>query len=476
MTTPGNASNCSPVGEHPGGEQWVTSLKSTDVLFGRGSGPNDHEGNVLFRSLIRERKSEYMATNHRQTKAKIAREIVDAVLAKNGRFLKKIDPAEAKELGIPKGVDAWTPVDERTIMEKAKQALRQKAEKVGGDTPPDQHSSPEGTSTKVSLPIPKETLSVYTDETSVAHGAYLPPPPPGNMRHNEAHWNTGHDDQIPMYASSQEHQPGAYLSEEQAHSHRMAELDHERRAEMNVHRSAFYDEEVDDGIENDARRKSLHVEDLIRSFHRVGTDEAGTSQSGTFSSNQESTDSMGTIEPLTMGASNVSMMSMSSILKGALCDTPRSSFTQGGRGSSAMEHSGRSLSSRRSSYTRDDSGRTLGSTLGSRRSSYQRDFSGRTMYSEHSEDNDMSISLSHIDALSGNGPRTGHHVSLVIEGIEGEEDASRRSLSFDPRPIQQMAEQPDNLDEMGDSSKNLIYGALGASSVFSGAETHEYHA
>jgi hypothetical protein len=307
------------------------------------------------------------------------------------------------------------------------------------------------------------------------------------MLHNEAHWNTGHDDHIPLYVSSQERQPRAYLSEEEARSHRLAEMGQERHAEMNVYRSAVNDEEVDDCMEDDARRNSLHVEDLIRSFRQVGTDEAGTSQSGASSSNQgssnqESTESMGTIEPLPMGASNMSLMSMSSLFKSdtprsSFTQTPRSSFTQGGhslsgRFSYEKESSFLTYGSRRSSYTRDDS-----APIG-RRASYQRDFSNRTMNTDHSEDNDMSISMSHIDALCGNGgPRTGHEVSLVIEGTEGEEEASRSSLSFGPRTLQQMAEHPDNLYEMGDSSKNLIYGALGtSSSVLSGAKTQDYRA
>mmetsp|Transcript_22850 Transcript_22850/g.49857 ORF Transcript_22850/g.49857 Transcript_22850/m.49857 type:complete len:461 (+) Transcript_22850:32-1414(+) len=110
----------------------VTKLGPYDVLFGRGSGPNDHEGNVRFRKLVAERKAEYMATNHRMTKAKIAREIVDAVFSQNGRFLKKIEADDARNIGIPDGVEAWTGVDDDTIMEKAKQALRQNTNKNKG--------------------------------------------------------------------------------------------------------------------------------------------------------------------------------------------------------------------------------------------------------------------------------------------------------------------------------------------------------
>jgi len=110
----------------------ITKLGPFDVLFGRGSGPNDHEGNVRFRKLVAERKSEYMATNHRVTKAKIAREIVDFVFVENGRFLKKIEADEARMIGLPDGLEAWTGVDEDTIMEKAKQALRQNTNKQKG--------------------------------------------------------------------------------------------------------------------------------------------------------------------------------------------------------------------------------------------------------------------------------------------------------------------------------------------------------
>lgn len=112
----------------------ITKLNDDDVLFGRGSGPNDHEGNIRFRALVSERKNEYLATNNRQAKAKIARQIVNEVLSKNGRFLKKAEAAEAIRGGIPKGVDAWVLVDDKVTMEKAKQALRQNREKGNAAT------------------------------------------------------------------------------------------------------------------------------------------------------------------------------------------------------------------------------------------------------------------------------------------------------------------------------------------------------
>lgn len=109
--------------------QYVTVVNPYDVLFGRGSGPNDHEGNIRFRDLVSQRKAEYMATNHRQTKAKIAKEIVDTVFSNNGRFLKKLEASEVQHLGFADGMDVYAIVDDATIMEKAKQALRQNRDK-----------------------------------------------------------------------------------------------------------------------------------------------------------------------------------------------------------------------------------------------------------------------------------------------------------------------------------------------------------
>jgi len=110
-------------------DQYVTTVTPNDVLFGRGSGPNDHEGNIKFRDTVSQHKAEYMATNHRQTKAKIAKAVVDTVFANNGRFLKKLEPAEVEKMGLNSGMDIYVVVDDDTIMEKAKQALRQNRDK-----------------------------------------------------------------------------------------------------------------------------------------------------------------------------------------------------------------------------------------------------------------------------------------------------------------------------------------------------------
>jgi hypothetical protein len=121
-------------GSNPG--DYVIAVTPHDVLFGRGSGPNDHEGNITFRDLVAQRKQEYMATNHRQTKAKIAKSIVDQIFAVNGRFLKKLEPDEAASLGYSSGQDVYQVVEDDTVMEKAKQALRQNRNREDGAVSP----------------------------------------------------------------------------------------------------------------------------------------------------------------------------------------------------------------------------------------------------------------------------------------------------------------------------------------------------
>lgn len=115
-------------------DDFITTLNPNDVLCGRGSGPNDHTGNVRFRSLVTSRKEEYLSTNNRQAKARIARDIIDGVYNATppGRFLRKADVAVVRDRGHMEG-DAWAIVDEATALEKAKQALRQNPKCTGRD-------------------------------------------------------------------------------------------------------------------------------------------------------------------------------------------------------------------------------------------------------------------------------------------------------------------------------------------------------
>ena len=106
---------------------FTTLLNHNDVLCGRGAGPNDHIGNVKFRKLVLSRKAEYLSTNTRLRKARIAKEIVSTVqnMEPRGRFLKRVDASVLKDSGFDPGFEAWCLVVKDVALEKAKQALRQ---------------------------------------------------------------------------------------------------------------------------------------------------------------------------------------------------------------------------------------------------------------------------------------------------------------------------------------------------------------
>ena len=104
-----------------------TSLAKNDILCGRGSGPNEHIGNVEFRKLVLTRKVEYNNANtSRATKGKIANDIINTARSKGGRFLRKLNVEQMKEAGCYKrGMAVYELADEVTILEKTKQTLRQ---------------------------------------------------------------------------------------------------------------------------------------------------------------------------------------------------------------------------------------------------------------------------------------------------------------------------------------------------------------
>lgn len=147
--------------------QFVTLVTPNDVLFGRGSGPNDHEGNIKFRDMVAKRKGEYMSTNHRQTKATIAKDVVNSVFQAQGRFLKKLEAAELQKLGFPASTEIYQIVDDNTVMEKAKQALRQNRDKrdsEGKKSPTPKTAKVQAQAHKTDIVFPNFTGSLEAHE------------------------------------------------------------------------------------------------------------------------------------------------------------------------------------------------------------------------------------------------------------------------------------------------------------------------
>jgi hypothetical protein len=115
----------------------VVHLKSHDVLLGRGTGPNEHLGNRLFRSLVKQKKDEYeMLYTTRQDKDQIVLGIIQAISDHGGRFLKKIKKKRVKgkkqkkhrpprEEDDENDYDVYYEVaEEQTAKEKTRQAFQ----------------------------------------------------------------------------------------------------------------------------------------------------------------------------------------------------------------------------------------------------------------------------------------------------------------------------------------------------------------
>lgn len=93
--------------------QNITRLRSEDVLSGRGGGTNRHPGNIHFRRIVSEAQPNYVKSR-KKNKSSIARNIVQSIRNKNGRFLKFIP-----ETGL------WHDVGDKKATEKTSQALRE---------------------------------------------------------------------------------------------------------------------------------------------------------------------------------------------------------------------------------------------------------------------------------------------------------------------------------------------------------------
>jgi hypothetical protein len=102
-------------------------VTTNDVLLGRGAFADRFQGNIKFRTLIRQHKDAYRAAPHHHSKAAIAQQIFNAVHAYHGRFLRKVELVSngAEQRGAEaSGTKQWEIVDNNIALEKVKQALR----------------------------------------------------------------------------------------------------------------------------------------------------------------------------------------------------------------------------------------------------------------------------------------------------------------------------------------------------------------
>lgn len=103
-------------------ETFITDVAPQDVILGRGAGPNEHAGNIVFRQVVADFKPSYVATVNRKAKSQIAHKVVQSIKAKRGRFLRRARGQAIKD--NDDGEEVYVLAEEDVVIEKAKQALR----------------------------------------------------------------------------------------------------------------------------------------------------------------------------------------------------------------------------------------------------------------------------------------------------------------------------------------------------------------
>ena len=91
----------------------VTTPCKTHILLGRGRGSHQHDGNIWFRKLIKERQGAYEAASV-SGKTQMAHDVVELVRKNSGLFLKK-----KKE-----GAHGWVEVSDSIARRKVSHAFR----------------------------------------------------------------------------------------------------------------------------------------------------------------------------------------------------------------------------------------------------------------------------------------------------------------------------------------------------------------
>ena len=94
-----------------------TLPNQNDVLAGRGCGAQLHPGNVAFRHIVKEKKQQYALLKGNKQKSELAWTVFQEIQALNppGRFLSKCSNG------------SWTIQDQKAVMVKIKQALRERS-------------------------------------------------------------------------------------------------------------------------------------------------------------------------------------------------------------------------------------------------------------------------------------------------------------------------------------------------------------
>jgi hypothetical protein len=125
----------SSLGQDIESEKYVAEVGPYDVLLGRGTGPNNNQGNVEFRISVEKVRDAYTSTPSRKSKNQIVQKTVEAIKAKRGRFLNKLTKRQIKMAGMHQKKVLYEVATNDIAVEKTKQALRYVCYKKDGGSP-----------------------------------------------------------------------------------------------------------------------------------------------------------------------------------------------------------------------------------------------------------------------------------------------------------------------------------------------------
>ena len=108
---------------------YVTELNDVDVLFGRGTGPNNRKGNQLFRQVVDSQVEMFFQTQTGDEKLMVIERVISDVYERGGKFVRK-RRCRASDIGIPSTRRNQTVIvyevitDWNQLIGKTSQALR----------------------------------------------------------------------------------------------------------------------------------------------------------------------------------------------------------------------------------------------------------------------------------------------------------------------------------------------------------------
>jgi hypothetical protein len=111
----------------------IVDYHQQDVLLGRGTGPNEHQGNRFYRSLVKQKKEEYLSCTGRSGKDLLLMEIIQAVWASGGRFLKKYEKGRHPG-GTRASCTVYKVADKAAVLEKTRQVFQYFGRKKRADS------------------------------------------------------------------------------------------------------------------------------------------------------------------------------------------------------------------------------------------------------------------------------------------------------------------------------------------------------